>query len=65
MKSIMVAFKFNNDDIVPVGHKKIDLHMIFDINMDTIERKARLVANGSRTDPPNHITFFSVVSRGS
>eukprot|EP00957_Ditylum_brightwellii_P088583 6747216-Ditylum_brightwellii.AAC.1 len=65
MKNVMVAFKFNNDDRIPVGHKKIDFHMVFDVKMDTLQRKARLVTNGSRTDPPKDITFSSVVSRDS
>eukprot|EP00957_Ditylum_brightwellii_P107771 8221722-Ditylum_brightwellii.AAC.1 len=61
----MVAFEFNNDDRIPVGHKKIDLHIVFNNKMDTLQRKDRLVANGSRTDLPKDITFSSVFSRDS
>eukprot|EP00957_Ditylum_brightwellii_P191633 14590204-Ditylum_brightwellii.AAC.1 len=65
MTNVMVAFKFNDDDRVPVGHKKIDLYMVFNIKMDTLQRKARLATNGTRTDPPKDITFSSIVSRDS
>jgi hypothetical protein len=38
--------------------------MIFDVKMD-FSRKARYVAGGHTTDPPNAVTFASVVSRES
>ena len=65
MKSVKVAFQFIDDDMQPVGHKKIRLHWIFDVKMVTLQRKARLVANGNETDPPKDTTFSSVVSRES
>lgn len=64
MKNVMPAFEFNDKDEVPVGFKKIDCHMIFDVKMD-LTRKARLVAGGHKTDPPKEMTYSSVVSRDS
>ena len=39
--------------------------MIFDIKTEDFMRKARLVAVGHVTDPPDIITYASVVSRGA
>jgi hypothetical protein len=59
------AIKFLEDnEIVPVGYKWIQCHMIFDVKMD-FTRKARFVAGGHMTDPPSSITYSSVVSRDS
>jgi hypothetical protein len=62
MKNVMPAFEFRDDNIVPIGYKKIDCHMAFDVKMD-LTRKARLVAGGHQTDVPS--TYSSVVSRDS
>jgi hypothetical protein len=64
MKTIDCAFHFLEDNKAPVGHQKIDCHMIFDVKM-TLERKARYVASGHQTEPTKDITFASVVSRDS
>ena len=64
MKNVLPAFEFRDDDCMPLGHKKISCHMIFTVKMD-LTRKARLVADGHRTDPPKDMTFSSVVSRDS
>ena len=48
-----------------VGYQKISCHMIFDIKMDGLVRKARYVANGATTDVPSSVTYSSVVSRDS
>jgi hypothetical protein len=40
MKNILPAFKFNEDDSVPIGYKKITCHMIFDVKMVGLVRKA-------------------------
>jgi hypothetical protein len=40
----------------PVGHKIINVHMIFDVKAD-FTRKSRLVAGGHMTDPPASITY--------
>jgi hypothetical protein len=65
MKNNAIAFEFLEPHAaVPLGYKKITLHMIFDVKMD-FTRKARLVAGGHLTDPPASITYSSVVSRDS
>jgi hypothetical protein len=64
MKNVMTAFEFEANDEMPIGHKKIDCHMIFDIKMD-LTRKARLVAGGHQTEEPKEMIFSSVVSRDS
>jgi hypothetical protein len=65
MTNNAVAFKFlGPQDNLPLGYKKITLHMVFDVKMD-FTRKARLVAGGHLTDPPTSITYSSVMSRDS
>ena len=35
MKNVMLAFNFRDDkNVMPIGHQKIDCHMIFDEKMD-------------------------------
>jgi len=65
MKNILPAFKFNDDDSVPIGYKKITCHMIFDVKMVGLVRKARFVAGGHLTDPPVDSVYSSVVTRDS
>jgi hypothetical protein len=48
-----------------VGYQRIRCHMIFDIKMDDLIRKARFVAGGHMTETPTSITYSSVVSRES
>jgi hypothetical protein len=64
MKNNNVAFEFRDNDIVPIGYKYIDCHMIFDVKMD-LTRKARFVAGGHQTECPKEMTYSSVVSRDS
>jgi hypothetical protein len=65
MKAVGKAFKILDEGAQsPVGHTKIEVHMVFDIKPD-FTRKARLVAGGHMTDPPASITYASVVSRES
>jgi hypothetical protein len=64
MKNVGVAFEFRIDDVMPVGYKHIDCHMIFDVKIDLI-RKARYVAGGHQTEAAKDMTFASVVSRDS
>jgi hypothetical protein len=64
MKNVMAAFKFKDDNVTPIGYKKIDVHMIFDVKSD-LTRKARLVAGGHQIDPPKESTYSSIVSRDS
>lgn len=47
-----------------VGYQRINCHMIFDVKMD-LTRKARFVAGGHMTEPPESITYSSVVTRES
>ena len=69
MKHVLPAFKDGNctvDQIknhkALIGYQKIRCHLIFDVKMD-FTRKARFVAGGHVTDPPDCITYSSVVSR--
>ena len=63
----MEAFKIYNgkaDDLF--DYKKITTHIVFDIKLgENFRRKARLVADGHKTDPPSSVTHSSVVSRDS
>ena len=60
---VKVAMKFLKDgERPPPGYKKITGHWVFDIKMD-LTRKARFVAGGHLTDPPQEVTYSSVVSR--
>jgi len=40
MKNVIPAFKFNDDDSIPVGFKHITCHMIFDVKMVGLVHKA-------------------------
>jgi hypothetical protein len=63
MKNVRVAFDVLDDkDEVPVGYQQIRGHLIFDIKMGSLRRKARYVADGHMTDPPVSITYTSVMS---
>ena len=46
------------------GFQEITCHLVFDVKMD-FTRKARFVADGSKTDTPVGICYSSVVSRDS
>ena len=46
------------------GFQEITCHLVFDVKMD-FTRKARYVADGSKTDTPVGICYSSVVSRDS
>ena len=66
MKNVRIAFEEFQGPGIPVGHKKIDCHMIFDVKLgENYRRKARLVAGGHKTEAPASITYSSVVSRDS
>ena len=65
MTNVKIAFKFLDNNIAPpVGYKRINCHIIFDVKMD-LTRKARFVAGGHMTAPPSSMTYASVVSRES
>jgi len=64
MKNNAIAFKFIEDDAVPIGYQWIPCHMIFDIKLD-LTRKARFVAGGHWTDPDPTLSYSTVVTRDS
>jgi len=64
-KNILPAFKFNDDDSVPIGYKKITCHMVFDVKIVGLVRKAGFVAGGHLTDPPVDSVYSSVITRDS
>ena len=65
MRNVKIAFDIKEEGAKPPpGHKRIPLHMVFDVKMD-FTRKARLVAGGHVTDATDNMTYSSVVSRES
>jgi hypothetical protein len=64
MRNVQPAFEFRDNDAMPVGYKKIDCHMVFNIKLDLV-CKARFVAGGHQTDPPKESVYSSVISRDS
>lgn len=49
-----------------IGWQKITTHLIFDVKLgENFRRKARLVADGHKTNTPSSVTYSSVVSRDS
>jgi Reverse transcriptase (RNA-dependent DNA polymerase) len=48
-----------------VGYTRINCHMVFGIKMETLVRKARLVAGGHMTGEPETSSYSSVVTRES
>ena len=74
MKNVRIAFdelegvteEEMQTGMVKPGYEYCGTHMIFDIKMDgKVTRKARLVANGHKTNVHSSITYSSVVSRES
>ena len=64
MKNVRVAFDILKDeDRVPIGHKQINCHLIFDVKMEDFRRKARLVSGGHMTDTLKCMIYSSVVGR--
>jgi hypothetical protein len=64
MMNVRTVFKIlANGDKVPIGFQRMRCHMIFDIKMEDLRRKSRLVAGGHMTDASATTTFASVVSR--
>ena len=63
MRNVLPAFEFRDDDKMPIGYEKIRCHMVFDVKIGDLTRKARFCANGNETDPPKDSTFSTVVSR--
>jgi len=65
MRNNALALKFNGDDKAPIGYKEIKFHMIFEMKMVGLVRKACFVAGGHLTDPPKDSVYSSVVTRES
>ena len=66
MCNVKVAFNILNEgENVPVGYQFVKCHMVIEVKMGTLQRKACLVAGRHMTDPPASQTFASVVSRES
>ena len=70
MKRIREAMLLYDGDLTSakkdlIGYQKIDCHMVFDIKMEGLVRKARFVAGGHTTETPKSITYSSVVTRES
>jgi hypothetical protein len=67
MKAVMIAFKILNKAAEqPVGYKKVHCHIVFDIKMGTLQRKARYVCGVHTSNPaPDIQTYASMVLRKS
>jgi hypothetical protein len=67
MVKIREALTLHGDDPSDlIGYQEITTHFIFDIKLgENFRRKARLVADGHKTDTPASITYSSVVARDS
>eukprot|EP00536_Pseudo-nitzschia_multiseries_P010491 jgi/Psemu1/26093/gm1.26093_g len=66
MTNNMVAFEFSDNDVIPVNHKEITTHMLFDIKLGSLTRKARLVGDGHKVPAiAKENTYSSVPSRDS
>ena len=66
LDKVRIAFELlGEENKIPIGTKKINYHIVFDVKMD-LTRKARLVAGGHlNKNVPKHTTYSSVVSRES
>ncbi|CAJ1959783.1 unnamed protein product [Cylindrotheca closterium] len=64
MSNVRLAFKMlNKEDEAPVGHTKIKCHIVFDVKMEKLRRKCRMVAGGHMTEAScPSATYLSVVS---
>jgi hypothetical protein len=63
-RNILPAFEFRDDNVMLLGFKKIDCHMVFDVKLDLVH-KAQFVAGGHQTDPPKELVYSSIISRDS
>jgi hypothetical protein len=65
MKNVMVAFEFNDKDKIPIAHCALGAHMAFDVKI-TLQRKARLVADGHKVpEVAKESTYSTVPTRDS
>ena len=64
MRNVRVAFEILKDgDRALNGHKQINCHLLYDVNMEDYRRKARLVAGVHMTETPKCMAYSSVVGR--
>ena len=63
MRNVMPACEFRDNDKMPIGYKQIRYHMVFDVKIGDLTRKARFCANGNEMVSPMDSTFSTVVSR--
>jgi hypothetical protein len=63
MNDVMVTFQLLEDDEgVSVGYQYVQCHLVFDVQIESFQRKARFVAGRHMTSPPHAATYASVVS---
>jgi hypothetical protein len=63
MRTVCVAFKIlANGEDAPVAYKFIHCHGIFNVKMDSFQRKYCMVAGGHITEAPATLMYASVVS---
>ncbi len=63
---VSIAFEEFQGEVLPVGFKRIDCHIVFNLKLcENYCKKARLVAGDHKTEAPALITHSSVVSRDS
>jgi hypothetical protein len=66
IKYVVVAFQdLLENEKVPIGYHLMKCHMIFDVKVGSMKRKARFVTVGHMTEPPPSLTYASIVSRES
>ena len=64
MKNVRIEFKIGEvGDPNQVGNQQIRCHMIFDIKIENLKRKARFVSGGHTPETPATLTYTNVVSR--
>jgi hypothetical protein len=63
MKDVRIAFKcLSPGKRAPLDYKWIKCHMMFDIKIEDLQRKPRMVAGGHMTSAPTIMAYASVVS---
>jgi hypothetical protein len=64
MGKVWIAFDIKpHGEKAPVGYTHIGFHIIFDVKMESFQRKARMVGNGNETGPPASLTGFKLWCR--
>ena len=64
MENFRVAFDVLPDGKpMPIGHQLVQCHMVFDIKMEDVRQKARLVVGGHVTKALASIMYANIMSR--